>query len=144
MENFKTRFDDFTLGKQVLLFNENPFLIRNVREFSAETQHIFPWASAASLQSELIDLQESLALKEADCDAPTFWTQMVTADEFPILHKMALHILTMFGSTYSCFTNEHLHVSPSGHHTFCAKILSLGIRPKVPLLPLNSVWQIVL
>ena len=74
MQNFKSRFDDFTLGKQVLLFIENPSLIINVREFSAEAEHIFPWASAASLQSELIDLQESLALKEAKCDAPTFWT----------------------------------------------------------------------
>ncbi|KAK1903434.1 General transcription factor II-I repeat domain containing protein 2, partial [Dissostichus eleginoides] len=76
IENFKTRFDDFRLGKQVLLYIENPFLVRNVREFSAEAQQIFPWASAASLQSELIDLQENLALKEADCDTPTFWTKM--------------------------------------------------------------------
>ncbi|KAK1893302.1 General transcription factor II-I repeat domain containing protein 2A [Dissostichus eleginoides] len=51
IENFKTRFDDFRLGKQVLLYIENPFLVRNVREFSAEAQQIFPWASAASLQS---------------------------------------------------------------------------------------------
>ncbi|KAK1905467.1 General transcription factor II-I repeat domain containing protein 2 [Dissostichus eleginoides] len=36
IENFKTRFDDFRLGKQVLLYIENPFLVRNVREFSAE------------------------------------------------------------------------------------------------------------
>ncbi|KAF3859049.1 hypothetical protein F7725_021448, partial [Dissostichus mawsoni] len=47
------------------MYIENPFLVRNVREFSAEAQQIFPWASAASLQSELIDLQENLALKEA-------------------------------------------------------------------------------
>ncbi|KAK1896800.1 General transcription factor II-I repeat domain containing protein 2 [Dissostichus eleginoides] len=31
IENFKTRFDDFRLGKQVLLYIENPFLVRNVR-----------------------------------------------------------------------------------------------------------------
>nr|XP_033936614.1 general transcription factor II-I repeat domain-containing protein 2A-like [Pseudochaenichthys georgianus] len=138
IENFKIRFDDFRLGKQVLLFIENPFLVRNVREFSAEAQQIFPWASAASLQSELIDLQENLALKEADCDTPTFWTKMVTAANFPLLHKMALHILTMFGSTYRCesafstmnmvknkyrsrLTNEHLH-----------QCVRLAITPFVP------------
>ncbi|XP_033971674.1 general transcription factor II-I repeat domain-containing protein 2-like [Trematomus bernacchii] len=81
IENFKTRFDDFRLGKQVLLDTSE------MSEFSAEAQHIFPWA--ASLQSELIDLQENLALKEADCDTPTFWTKMVTAAHFPLLHKMA-------------------------------------------------------
>ncbi|KAJ4920930.1 hypothetical protein JOQ06_016525 [Pogonophryne albipinna] len=138
IENFKIRFDDFRLGKQVLLYIENPFLVRNVREFSAEAQQIFPWASAASLQSELIDLQENLALKEADCDTPTFWTKMVTAANFPLLHKMALHILTMFGSTYRCesafstmnmvknkyrsrLTNEHLH-----------QCVRLAITPFVP------------
>nr|XP_061838269.1 protein FAM200A-like [Nerophis lumbriciformis] len=36
--NFKTRFDGFILGKQVLLFIENPFLIRNVSAFSAEAK----------------------------------------------------------------------------------------------------------
>ncbi|XP_061765907.1 general transcription factor II-I repeat domain-containing protein 2-like [Nerophis ophidion] len=123
--NFKTRFDGFILGKQVLLFIENPFLIRNVSAFSAEAKQVFPWARAASLQTELIDLQESVALKEAQCEAITFWSKLVIPSKFPLLHKMACHILTMFGSTYSCesafstmnivknkyrsrLTNEHL------------------------------------
>ncbi|XP_061882828.1 general transcription factor II-I repeat domain-containing protein 2-like isoform X2 [Entelurus aequoreus] len=100
--NFKTRFDGFILGKQVLLFIENPFLIRNVSAFSAEAKQVFPWTRAASLQTELIDLQESVALKEAQCDAITFWSKVVIPSKFPLLHKMACHILTMFGSTYSC------------------------------------------
>ncbi|XP_013856217.1 general transcription factor II-I repeat domain-containing protein 2 [Austrofundulus limnaeus] len=138
IENFKTCFDDFMLGKQVLLCIDNPFLVRNVKEFSAEAQQIFPWATAASLQGELIDLQGNIALKETQCDVITFWTKMVTATNFPLLHKVALHILTMFGSTYSCesafsamnlvknqyrsrLTNEHLH-----------QCLRLAITPFVP------------
>ncbi|XP_072768354.1 general transcription factor II-I repeat domain-containing protein 2A-like [Nerophis lumbriciformis] len=136
--NFKTRFDGFILGKQVLLFIENPFLIRNVSAFSAEAKQVFPWARAASLQTELIDLQESVALKEAQCDAITFWSKLVIPSKFPLLHKMACHILTMFGSTYSCesafstmnivknkyrsrLTNEHLD-----------QCLRLAITPFVP------------
>ncbi|XP_061820754.2 SCAN domain-containing protein 3-like [Nerophis lumbriciformis] len=136
--NFKTRFDGFILGKQVLLFIENPFLIRNVSVFSAEAKQVFPWARAASLQTELIDPQESVALKEAQCDAITFWSKLVIPSKFPLLHKMACHILTMFGSTYSCesafstmnivknkyssrLTNEHLD-----------QCLRLAITPFVP------------
>lgn len=91
IENFKTRFDDFILGKQVLLCIDNPFLVRNVREFSSEAQQLFPWATAASLQSELIDLQENIALKESQCDVITFWTKMVTAANFP-LHYVWLNL----------------------------------------------------
>lgn len=138
IENFKTRFDDFILGKQVLLCIHNPFLVRKVREFASEAQQIFPWATAASLQSELIDLQENIALKQTQCDVITFWTKLVTAANFPLLQKMALHILTMFGSTYCCesafstmnvvknkyrsgLTNEHLH-----------QCVRLAITPFVP------------
>ncbi|XP_061737442.1 general transcription factor II-I repeat domain-containing protein 2-like [Nerophis ophidion] len=88
--NFKTRFDGFSLGKQVLLFTENLFLIRNVSVLSAEAKQVFPWPRAASLQTELIDLQESVALKEARCDAITFWSKLVIPSKFPLLHKMAL------------------------------------------------------
>lgn len=143
IENFKTRFDDFILGKQVLLCIDNPFLVRNVREFSSEAQQIFPWATAASLQSELIDLQENIALKESQCDVITFWTKMVTAANFPLLQKMALHILTMFGSTYRCesafltmnvvknqycsgLTNEHLHQ--------CVRLAITPFEPKFKAL----------
>ena len=138
IENFKTRFDGFILGKQVLLFIDNPFLVRNVREFSAEAHQVFPWATTATLQNEMIDLQENIALKEAQCDAITFWTKMVTAAKYPLLHKLAVNVLTMFGSTYRCesafstmnivknkyrtrLTNEHLH-----------QCLRLAITPFVP------------
>ncbi len=126
IKNFQTRFEDFHLGKQVLLCIENPFLVKNIAEFSTEATKVFPWASAASLQTELIELQENLALQESHCDPVTFWTKMVTAAGVPLLQKMAIQILTMFPSTYCCesafstmnmvknayrstLTNEHLH-----------------------------------
>ncbi|MBN3302946.1 GT2D2 protein, partial [Amia calva] len=126
IKNFQTRFGDFPLGKQVLLCMENPFLVKNIAEFSTEALKICPWASAASLQSELIELQENLALQESLCDPTTFWTKMVPAAGVPSLQKVALQILTMFPSTYCCesafstmnmvknkyrstLSNEHLH-----------------------------------
>ncbi|KAK1894589.1 SCAN domain containing protein 3, partial [Dissostichus eleginoides] len=59
----------------------------NVQEFSREAQSIFPWANVSSLQTELIDLQENVALKEVDCDPVTFWTKMATAANVPHLQK---------------------------------------------------------
>ncbi|MED6271266.1 hypothetical protein CHARACLAT_018438 [Characodon lateralis] len=51
------------LAKQVLLCIDNPFLVRNMREFSAETRQIFPWAKAASLPSEFMTSRKTLHSK---------------------------------------------------------------------------------
>ncbi|MGH0129844.1 UNVERIFIED_CONTAM: hypothetical protein FKN15_041271 [Acipenser sinensis] len=105
MDNFKARFDDFALGRQLLLFIQNPFLVTNVTEFSEEAKQTFRWVNVASLQMEL---QENVALREqvGDCDPVTFWGKMVPAAGFPVLNKMALHILTMSGSTY-CYNKQY-------------------------------------
>ncbi|KAL0161498.1 hypothetical protein M9458_045223 [Cirrhinus mrigala] len=137
--NFQTCFEDFPLGKQVLLCIENPFLVKSIAEFSTEAMKVFPWANAATLQTELIELQENLALQESHCDPVTFWTKMVTAAGVPLLQKMALQILTMFPSTYCCesafstmnmvknayrstLTNEHLHQ--------CLRLALTPFKPK--------------
>jgi hypothetical protein len=73
-------------------------------------------------------LQETVALKEhaGVCDPVNFWGKMVPSADVPVLKKLALYILTMFGSTYTCesafstihfiknkyrtrLTNKHLH-----------------------------------
>lgn len=130
VRNFSDRFNNFHLGQQLLLLIQNPFLISDVRLFSKEASQAFKWAQAGSLQLELIDLQGNAALKEhfQINDPSTFWLQTVPKGVFPGLTRVALHTLTMFGSTYSCesafstmniiknkhrsrLTNEHLHVS---------------------------------
>ena len=53
---------------------------------------------------ELVDLRANVVLKE-QCgvsDAASFWLQMVPENVFPGLTKVAVHTLTMYGSTYSC------------------------------------------
>ena len=128
--NFSQRFDSFKLGHQLLLLIENPFLIREIWGFSKEVQQTFKWAHPGSLQLELTDLQADIALREhfETIHSATFWLQSVPETMFPGLTKVALHTLTMFGSTYSCetafstmniikkkyrsrLTNEHLHMS---------------------------------
>ncbi|KAM9307699.1 general transcription factor II-I repeat domain-containing protein 2B-like [Gastrophryne carolinensis] len=130
IENFKIRFQDFTIGQEVLLCIKNPYLVKNIGAFAAEAHHSFTWANTAALQMELIDLQEDVALKAQlhDCDPVTFWPQLISSEKYPLLQKIAIHVLTMFGSTYTCesafstmnlvknryrtrITDEHLHQS---------------------------------
>ncbi|XP_068235579.1 SCAN domain-containing protein 3-like [Palaemon carinicauda] len=140
INNFKVCFDDFVLGKQLLLFIQNPFLVIDITEFSVEPNLTWKWVDAARILLELIDFQENVALKQVfcDCTPETFWSKEGSPPNFPTLHRLAVQIITMFGSTYccksafstmnlvknkfrSCMTNEHLH-----------HCLRLAITPLVP------------
>ncbi|XP_040278185.1 zinc finger BED domain-containing protein 5-like [Bufo bufo] len=128
IDNFKSRFQDFTIGQEVLLCIKNPYLVKNIGRFATEAHHAFTWANSATLQMELIDLQEDAVLKVQlnDCDPVFFWTKLVIPAKYPLIQKLAIHVLTMFGSTYTCesafstmnlvknryrtqITDEHLH-----------------------------------
>lgn len=128
INNFKVRFDDFVLGNQLLLFIQNPFLVTDITEFSDEAKLACKWVDAAKIQLEIIDFQENVELKQilCDCSPETFWSKEGSPANFPTLHRLAVQILTMFGSTYSCesafstmnfvknkfrscMTSEHLH-----------------------------------
>ena len=127
------------------MFIQNPFLITDVRGFSKEVTQHFRWVNAGPLQLQLIDLQADIALKEqfSRTDPATFWLQMVSETAFPGLRKVALFILTMFGSTYSCeaafstmniiktkyrsrLTNEHLHM--------CMRMALTPFQPRFKVL----------
>ena len=75
-----------------------------MRGFTQEVKQLFRWANAGPLQMQLVDLQADVALKEyfQRTDPANFWLQLVSETAYPGLRKVALHILTMFGSTYSC------------------------------------------
>ncbi|XP_045107141.1 general transcription factor II-I repeat domain-containing protein 2-like [Portunus trituberculatus] len=119
--NFSKRFNSSSLGQQLLLLIQNPFLIREVRGFSKEVTQTFKWAHAGSLQLELIDLQGNAPLREhfEATDPATFWLQTVSESVFPGLTKVALHTLTMFGSTYSLSDSSTPTPHPWFRANFC-------------------------
>uniref|UniRef100_G3NA36 HAT C-terminal dimerisation domain-containing protein n=1 Tax=Gasterosteus aculeatus TaxID=69293 RepID=G3NA36_GASAC len=127
--NFSNRFDSFSFGQQLTMFIQNPFIITDVRGFSEEVTQHFKWVNPGPLQMQLVDLQADVSLREQflRTDPSTFWLQTVPETAFPGLRKVAIYILTMFGSTYnreaafstmniiknkygSRLTNEHLHM----------------------------------
>ena len=86
------------------MFIQNPFIITNVRGFSEEVTQHFKWVNPGPLQMQLVDLQADVSLREQflRTDPSTFWLQTVPETSFPGLRKVAIYILTMFGSTYNC------------------------------------------
>ena len=53
--DFAIRFSDFSLGKYLLLFVENPSLVRDIATFSVEAKDICKWINTAKAQLELIE-----------------------------------------------------------------------------------------
>ena len=73
-------------------------------EFSIEAKHTCKWVDAAKIKLEPFDFQENVALKEvlSYCGPETFWSKEAPPANFSSLHKLAVQILTVFGSTYCC------------------------------------------
>ncbi len=82
----------------------------------------------ASLQLELNDIQSSDDLRQSlqVTGSEIFWTHEVSQEKFPNSRGLAIFVLTMFGSTYTCklsfshinaiktrnrasLTSQHLH-----------------------------------
>lgn len=102
--NFAARCDDFDMPKELLHFVGNPFA--NVSDISTKGQEFLASLDIdeGSLQLEIIDMQASSALKQAleKEGFTTFWAKYIHVNKFPNTKKLAISVLTMFGSTYTC------------------------------------------
>lgn len=126
--NFAERFDDFDMPRELMHFVSNPFA--NVAAISKKGQEFLASLEIdeGPLQLEIIDMQASSVLKQAleNESITKFWTKCIHVTKFPNIKKLAISVLTMFGSTYTCessfshmnaiktsnrasLTNEHLH-----------------------------------
>jgi zinc finger BED domain-containing protein 5/7/8/9 len=129
LEQFNSRFS-IKIEKDLGLFVNNPFLVKTYENLSTQVQNIFPQLAedVATLQIELIDLQceEIMRAELSSRNSVDFWTNVVPEKKYPICKKLAINILTLFGSTYVCeaafsimtgiktrnrnrLTNDHLH-----------------------------------
>lgn len=80
----------------------------------------------APLQLELTDIQSSEDLRQSLQLAgfEKFWTHEVSQEKFPQSRGLALFLLTMFGSTYTCESSfshmnaikTHNHISLTDQH----------------------------
>lgn len=101
-QNFSDRFDDFAIPRDVMEFVRDPFTINPGGEFSANVQKLM-LLNEAAVQCQLVDIQASSEMKAALRGAEsltTFW--LACPQEYDALKTLAMYVLTMFGSTYTC------------------------------------------
>ena len=101
---FEERFQDFRKLKSVFLFVADPFIVQPDGEWSSVAVSCFPNSNQSLLQLEAADLQASQVLKAKlnEVGITAFWSKFVPDSQYPAAKKLAISLLTMFGSTYSC------------------------------------------
>ncbi len=103
-ENFTERFQGFNIPIEVLHFARDPFSIKPEADFCAKAKEVMSNIDESIFQMEMVDMQSSFALKQHLQSEGTenFWSNQVDQNQCPTTRKVALLILTMFGSTYTC------------------------------------------
>ena len=98
--NFATGFEDFSISSEVIRFVKDPFCVNVEADFALKGK--VSSSDEGSLQLELIDIQSSADLRQSLQLAASekFWTREVSHQKFPNSRRLALFVLTMFGSTY--------------------------------------------
>lgn len=118
--NFATRFGDFTIPTEVRKFVKDPFCVNVEGEFASKAKELVVSLDEASLQLELIDIQSSGDLKQSFqlASSEKFWTHEVSQEKFPNSRSLAIFVLTMFGSTYTCESSfSHMNAIKTSNRT---------------------------
>nr|XP_023701213.1 SCAN domain-containing protein 3-like [Paramormyrops kingsleyae] len=101
-DNFSARFDDFFISRDVIGFVRDPFTISPSGEFSTNAVKMLPLDEAA-IQSQLAEIQAASDMKAALRGAESLSAFWVSCPEtYDTLKTLAMYVLTMFGSTYTC------------------------------------------
>lgn len=107
ISEFESRFTAFKNLDDLLLVVTQPFLVNAMdKSYQNQAQTAVPHLSPVNIQKDLIGIQadDELKLQFNNYDLEKFWIYLHPCE----LRTMALHILTIFGSTYiceQCFSN---------------------------------------
>lgn len=101
--NFSGRLDGLALPTEVMSFARDPFSVSTEGDLSIRAKEVVPSTDEGKFILELVDMQSSLArAQDLRTNRPAkFWTD-VNTHQFPNVKKVAVVILSMFGSTYTC------------------------------------------
>lgn len=102
-ENFASWLDVLALPTEVMGFASDPFIVATTGGISTRAKEVVLSIDEGKLILELVDLQSSLTVApELRTMGPVkFWSD-VSKHQFPNVHKVAIRLLSMFGSTYTC------------------------------------------
>lgn len=101
-ENFAGRLDGLVLPTEVMGFARDPFTVATEGDFSSKAKEVVPSIDEGKFLLELVDIQSSVTLgQELRTKGPAkFWSD-VNVHQFPNIKKVAIVMLSMFGSTYT-------------------------------------------
>ncbi|XP_076137839.1 zinc finger BED domain-containing protein 5-like [Alosa pseudoharengus] len=99
--NFQSRFRDYCVPREIVGFVRDPLSTRS-EEFSSLAKTTMSSLDEATLQLELIDFQSSSLVRDvfSAYSVEDFW--IGCSEEYTGIKKLALYVLTMFPSTYTC------------------------------------------
>lgn len=140
-QEFAARFADFADLADVFLFVAGPFSMIPDGEWTAKAEASFPNINQAALQLEMTDLQadDVLKLKFQEVNNVEFWSNMIPVEKYPTLRKLGVHVLTLFGSTYTCesafstmnvIKDKHRSVLTDEHLQNSMRIALTSYQPK--------------
>ena len=153
--NFATRFGHFSIFSEVMRFVKDPFCVNVETDFALKAKEVVSSLDEGSLQLELIDIQSSDDLRQSLQQAgfEKFWTHLVSQDKFPHSRGLALFLLTMFGSTYTCESSfshmnaikTHNRISLTDQHLqHCLRIALTTYSPDFTALAKSKIrWQML-
>lgn len=101
-----------------MVFARDPFTVATAGGISTRAKEVVPSIDDGKFILELVDLQSSLTMaQEFHTKGPVkFWSH-VNKHQFPNLHKVAISVLSMFGSTYTCESSfSHMNSIKSSTH----------------------------
>jgi len=118
--NFATRFHDFSIPSGVMTFVKDPFSVNVQSDFALKGKELLSSVDEGPLQLETIGIQSSGDLRQSWQQAgfEKFWTHEVSREKFPNSRDLALFVLTMFGSTYTCESSfSHMNAIKTHNRT---------------------------
>ncbi len=146
--NFAGRLDGLVLPSEVAVFVRDPFTVALEGDLSARAKQVVPSIDEGKFTLELVDMQSSVTMAQELCtNGPTmFWTD-VNVHQFPNIKKVAIVMLSMFGSTYTCESSfSHMNSIKSNYRCSltdctlhqCLRIALTTYEPKVTALVQNK------
>ena len=102
-ENFADRLDGLALPTEVMCFARDLFTVAIEGALSAKAKEVAVPIDEGKFILELVDMRSSLTMaQELRTNGPArFWAD-VNPHHFPNDKRAAVHVLSMFGSTYTC------------------------------------------
>ncbi|CAL8315372.1 unnamed protein product [Arctogadus glacialis] len=125
-DNFQSRFRDYCVPREIVGFVRDPLSTRS-EEFSSLVKTTMSSLDEATLQLELIDFQSSSLVRDAFSahSVEDFW--IGCSEEYMGIKKLALYVLTMFPSTYTCLLEMlNLHPDVDAAKAECGRVPNYG------------------